>query len=150
VQYLSFTLGDDYYVIPTEDIVTVLPLVRLTEVPQAPNYVAGIFRYRDAVHLVIDLSLLTSGVASKQLMSTRIVLLKCPLDNGKDVILGLLLESAVNTLMLDDEGWQANPIKATPGQVVDGIHREGKHPYQRVTPRELLNDTVLDILHANQ
>jgi len=150
MQYLSFKLGDDFYVIPTADIVTVLPQLRLTEIPQAPDYITGLFRYRGVVHLVIDLSLLTRGEASKRLASTRIVLVNCTLLDGKEVVLGLLLESAFNTLMLADDGWQDNPLKATPGQVVTSIHRDGDEPYQRVTPEQLLTANVLEILHANQ
>lgn len=150
MQYLSFTLGDHFYAIPTVDIVTVLPLVRLVEVPLAPDYIAGLLRYRSAAHLVIDLSQLTHQRASKQLVSTRIVLVNCLLDDGQSVVLGLQLESAVNTINLDEEGWQENPYKAAEGQLVANIHCGHEHAYQRVTPRQLLNEQVLEILHANQ
>ena len=150
MEYLNFTLGDDFYVIPTADIIRVLPQVKLTQVPQCPVYIAGVFKYRDKIRLVIDLSLFVTGYASQNLMSTRIVLVKCPLDNGVEVVVGLLLESAIKTIKLDDEGWQANPIKALPGQLVNAIHRDSEQILQRVTVRELLTDEVLDVLNANQ
>lgn len=150
MQYLSFTLGEDYFVIPTQDIVTVLPMLQLTEVPQTPGYVAGIFRYREQVHLVVDLAALTQNRPSEALVSTRIVLVKCLLNDGAEIVIGLLLESAINTLQLDEEGWQLNPIKPSPGQIVGMVHSTAEYPYQRVKPNELLNETVLSILHANQ
>lgn len=154
MEYLNFTLGDDLYVIPTADIVKVLPQVKLTQVPQCPVYIPGVFKYRNKIQLVIDLAHFVTGKASKNLMSTRIALVKCFLgrevDDRTEIVVGLLLESAIKTTRLEDDEWQPNPVKSASGQLVGAIHKGTGPMLQRITVSELLTSEVLDILNANQ
>lgn len=54
--HLQFQLGDDRYALPASQVVEVLPLRRLKQVPEAPQWVAGLFEHRNRVTPVIDLS----------------------------------------------------------------------------------------------
>ncbi|WP_455365173.1 chemotaxis protein CheW [Kaarinaea lacus] len=43
--YMQFYVDDNRYVLPAHDIIAVVPLVSLHEVPQGPEYVVGILNY---------------------------------------------------------------------------------------------------------
>lgn len=44
--HLLFSIGNDRYALESSQVVEVVPRVELWQVPKAPAYVAGVFRYR--------------------------------------------------------------------------------------------------------
>jgi chemotaxis-related protein WspB len=73
--FLLFKIGHDRYALPASQMVEVVPLVTLKEVPSAPQGLAGIFNYHGQPVPVIDLTQLTTGKAAERRVSTRIVLI---------------------------------------------------------------------------
>ena len=91
---LKFEAGGERYGLNSADVVEILPLVNLRELPHAPSYVAGVFNFRGDIVPVVDISLLTSDTPSTRLMSTRIVLTTCSGSDGTQHYVGLLAERA--------------------------------------------------------
>ena len=91
--FLVFQLGTDRYAIEAAQVVEVLPLVKSKHIPHAPLGVAGIFDYHGAPVPLIDLAELALGKASRQWMSTRIILVNYRENSGKTHLLGFLAES---------------------------------------------------------
>ncbi len=143
--HLMLTLGADRYAIDIADVIEVVPLVRLKELPGAPFGVAGIMNFRDEAVPVIDLELLATGAATPPRLRTRIVLVRYEPEHRT---LGLLVPEAAETL------------RTEPASFVDAGVATGDTPYlgpvlttpqgivQRVTVSALLSDALRSALFA--
>ncbi len=100
---LLFQIGDERYGLDASQVVEVAPLVCLKMIPQAPDYVAGLFDYRGRPVPVIDLCRLGSEQTCKVCMTTRIIMVNYGQDNGHRRILGLLAEQVTETVKQDPE-----------------------------------------------
>jgi chemotaxis-related protein WspB len=96
---LLFEVAGQRYGLDIAQVVKVLPYVQLRSLPSVPDYVAGVFCYRDQMVPVIDLSQLIRGKPVAAMLSTRIVLVKHPGQPGQSGrVLGLLAERATDGL----------------------------------------------------
>lgn len=109
---LVFRVHASRYAIETRQMVEILPLVTLQDVPGAPRGVAGIFNYRGTPVPVIDLSDLLIGEPSGRRLSTRLIVANYPLASGGTRLLGLIAEHATETL-------RRSPDDAVPSGIVN-------------------------------
>jgi chemotaxis-related protein WspB len=96
--FLVFHLGQDRYMLDVRQIAEVLPLLGITQIPQAPLGVAGIFNYRGTLVPAIDLSQVMLGRPARRRLHTRIVLVQYADDSGATHLLGLIVEKVTETL----------------------------------------------------
>ena len=95
--FLLFRLGKDRYALPVKQVVEVLPMLEVKQLPQAPPAVRGAFDFRGQPVPLIDLSQLALGRAARDHLSTRIVLVHCPDGRGGTRLLGLVAEHVTET-----------------------------------------------------
>ena len=100
--YIMFAIGNDRYALDSSHVAEIVPRVELWQVPKAPSYVAGVFRYRGRLVPVLDLCWLMHGQPCPARLSTRIVLVHSPDENGLSHILGLMVERVTDTLTSRD------------------------------------------------
>ncbi len=98
---LLFRIGAERYALEASQVVEVAPLVCLKMIPQAPDYIAGLFDYRGHPVPVIDLCRLGSGEACRDCLTSRIIMLNYGSDNGRRQMLGLLAEQVTETVKQD-------------------------------------------------
>lgn len=144
---LLFEVGGNRFGIEASEIVEVIPLVSLKKVPLAPVCVSGVFSYRGQVVPVVDVSALLGESPARQLLSTRIILVRQPGGASEPRLLGLLAERATETLSCRKEEFQP------PGITVQDAHYLGEilsHPtglVQRVTVANMLSDELKSMLY---
>lgn len=92
-QHLLFRVGDEFFAVPLLEIEVILPVPDLEPLAQAPDFVAGLLRYRGRLIPVIDVGLLRGVGAIRRLISTRLVLVQSP--DGEPSRLALLVEHAL-------------------------------------------------------
>ena len=143
---LLFEVAGQRYGLDIAQVVKVLPCVRLHRLPHAPEYVAGVFRYHDAMVPVIDLSQLIRGTPVKPLLSTRIILVQHPGPSGPGRVLGLLAERATDSL--DDAGAEpvSSGVAAPEATYLGGLSVSGGSMIQYVKVENLLPDDVREQL----
>lgn len=95
---LLFQVGDDHYALEAQQVVEVIPLVKLRTLHQAPTAIAGLFYYQDKIVPVLDLGEKLGGRACKPLLSTRIALVRTVRGEDTSPLLGLMAENVVETL----------------------------------------------------
>ena len=100
--YMRFYVDDNRFVFPAQDIIAIVPLVALHEVPQAPEYVAGILSYHGESVPVIDIRALMIGVRSDNRLSTRIAIVRFAVSKGKQGLIGLLAERLTEVMRIDE------------------------------------------------
>ena len=104
---LLFRIGNERYAIPAVSVLEVIPKVHLQKIQQPPPNIVGQFNYQGQIVPVLDLSQLLGGMASRNVLSTRIVLVNLALTKGQKKLLGLMVEQVTDTLMRD----QTQPIE---------------------------------------
>jgi len=93
--FLFFETSAGRYALDSQNIVEIIPLVRIKKMPAVPLFVAGIINFRGEPVPVIDLCALASGVPCKPLYSTRIILVHYPLADQVKIV-GLIAERATD------------------------------------------------------
>jgi len=146
VLLLVFHLDRDRYAIDAAQVVSVLPLVRIKTIPQAPAAVAGLFDYRGELVPVIDLCQLALGRAARQLLSTRIIVVDYPGDDGRMRKLGLIAEQVLETLRRDAHQFEASGIDSPDASYLGPVVSDARGPIQLVGVAELLPESVRELL----
>lgn len=106
---LLFETSDGRYALDSQQIVEVLPRIRAKKIPAAPGYVAGMITYHGKPVPIFDLSVLEGGEPCRAFYSTRIILLRYPLDN-EEQIGGLIAEGVTDVLKCNREDVKATGI----------------------------------------
>jgi chemotaxis-related protein WspB len=133
--FLLFQLGNNRYALQASDVVEILPLVALKELPGAPKGVAGIFNYRGRPVPAIDLCSLTLGHSASERLSTRIIVVNYADRSGKKYLLGLIAENATETIRKDpdqfvdpglrlDSAPYLGPLLMDPQGAIQWIHHQ--------------------------
>ncbi|MBD2774162.1 chemotaxis protein CheW [Iningainema sp. BLCCT55] len=138
---LLFYVGNDRYALESKLVIEVIPKVELKKLHNAPNYMPGLFNYRNRLVPVIDLCHLIGGHPCSSHLSTRIILVNyqgetalslqetlpenylAPTSHTK--ILGLMAERITGTLRkqeteLFDSGIQVDAAPYLGEMIADG------------------------------
>lgn len=140
---LQFLAGGERYAIDIAQVVEVAPLVCLRKIPHAVRAVAGTFNYRGGVAPVLDVTDILTGEPSRHLMSTRIILVDYPGDDGRSHILGLLAESVTEIVRCHAADLQAPVVTISEAPYLGSILFDERGSLQiveldRFLPKELL------------
>lgn len=120
---LCFSMGGGRFAMNASDVVEVISLVELEKVPGAPEYVGGIMRCHGRAVPVIDLCALSCGRPARELLSTRIILVRCHAGRGRERELGLVAERVTETLRCDPEDFVSTEVSP------EGVNYLGKVVY---------------------
>lgn len=111
--FLQFEIGGHRYLIEARCVAAVLPLPGLKSLPGAPACVAGVANYQGKPVPVIDLSVLATGGASADRLSTRLLLVRYPTKQGER-LLGLVAERATSVTRVDENTFASAGVEAAP------------------------------------
>lgn len=128
---LLFHVGDDRYALDIDQIVEIIPTVKLRQIHHTPEYVAGSFNYCGKIVPVIDLCQLIGNQPSRSYLSTRIIIVEAggPTSrNGAQTLLqgknqqqmpylGLMAERITETLNKPETNSAGGGSLALGGQV---------------------------------
>ena len=129
---LLFYLGEAMYGINCEKIREICPLVKLEKIPHAPNYFAGLFKYRGAIVPVIDLRRLVQDEPCDIRLSTRIILVDFQEKDGTGYIVGFMAERVTETVRRDMEAFVSSGINLNGTSFLGGIMMENEHMVQLI------------------
>jgi chemotaxis-related protein WspB len=139
---LIFHVDGQRYGLDITQVVKVLPYVDLRPLSGVPRYVAGVFRYRDEMIPVIDLSQLISGTPVPPMLSTRLILVAHPGPAGTGRTLGLLAERATD--ILEDGAARTEPsgYASSDAPYLGGLSVSNNDMIQFVRVEHLLPDDL--------
>lgn len=84
MQLLNFTIGGQQYGIDTRNIIEVLPFIPAQELPQQPEEIRGLIRYRGKLLPVLDLCQLILDRPCESRLGTRTVVVKLIHESNED------------------------------------------------------------------
>lgn len=140
--FLVFQLGKDRYAIEAHQVIEVLHLVNLKQIPHAPPGVAGVFDYHGTSIPLIDLAELALGKTSRKWMSTRIILVRYGGELGETHALGLLAEQATETLRRNEEDFTNAGLAVTDTPYLGNVTTDTGGIVQRIEVHKLFTESV--------
>ncbi len=147
--FVLFHVGEDRYVVDAQKVVEVVPLVKLSNFSNAPDYIAGLCNYRALPVPVVDVRYLLDGTTSKQVMSTRILLVKYLGYAGREHLLGMIAEYATETIVLDEGRFHQSALKSSEESYVSNIMTDAQGVIQWMDVDRLLSRRDCDLLYGS-
>ena len=144
--FLYFQLGEDRYALDCSQVIEVVPLLAIKQIPQAPAAVAGAFNYRGKPVPVIDLSVLALGRPARRHMSTRIVIVTYPDGDGTQHLLGLIAEKATKTVRRDATDFTSSGVLSDGAPYLGPVASDPDGLLQWIEVKKLLPASVRDVL----
>jgi chemotaxis-related protein WspB len=140
--FLVFHLGADRYALAANEVVEVLPMIALKQIPHAPQGVAGLLNYRGEPVPVLDLSLLALGRPAAQRVSTRLLITRAGEAGGTEKLIGLLVERATEALTKEPSEFVAARVDSAGARYLGPVAPDPRGFVQRIELRVLLNDEL--------
>jgi chemotaxis-related protein WspB len=144
--FLLLQLGADRYALDASQVTEILPLVGVKKIPQAPAGVAGLFDFRGTAVPVVDLSELILGRPAEQRLSTRIILVRYPGDDGGVRLLGLIAEKVTDTMRREPADFVDAGINNERAPYLGPVINDGRGLVQRIEVATLLPAPVREVL----
>jgi chemotaxis-related protein WspB len=144
--FLMFRLGGDRYVLDVEQVEEVLPLLQPTLLPGAPPGVVGAIRYRGSAVPLIDLSVVALGRPSAPVISTRVILVRYPVEGGETRRLGLVAERVTETIQRDPRDFVPSGVDAGMPAYLGPVASDAEGLIQLVRAEALLPADLREIL----
>jgi len=107
-QYLSFKLDDEEFALDISRVREVLDFIRITKVPQTPDFMKGVINLRGSVVPVVDLNMKFGIKNTEKTVNTRIIIGEISID-GESTILGALADSVHEVMELEPDKIEPAP-----------------------------------------
>lgn len=146
--FLLFQIGNDRYALEARHALEVIPFVALKKIPQAPRGVAGIFNYRGQPVPAVDLCELTFGRPARELLSTRIIVVRFADPAGRPQWLGLIAEHATGMIRREEGDFRDAGIKVGSAPYLGPVVMDEQGVIQLLHAHELLTESVREMLLA--
>ena len=97
--YLTFLLNEELFSVNVGKVIEILEVPKLTKVPQAPPYMAGVINLRGNVLPVIDTKI-KFGLGVMEIQQKTCIVVLDILIEGESVYVGALVDSVLDVLEL--------------------------------------------------
>lgn len=144
--FLVFNVGRDRYAIEAAQVIAIVPLVQVKQIPLAPPGVAGAFDYHGTPVPAIDLCQLMLGRPSRRRLSTRIVLVHYSDAHGGTHLLGLIAEQVTRTLQREPVDFVSSGVESDGAAYLGPVVNDGHGLVQWIEVPRLLPEAVRDVL----
>jgi chemotaxis-related protein WspB len=142
---LLFQSAKDRYALGVEHIVEIIPLVRLEQIPHAPDVVSGVFNFRGNPTPVLDLNKLISGEPSATRLSTRIILLNYSDENKGSRIIGLMAEQVTETVKCESSNFKDIGVKTNDASFLGDVTTDDQGMIRLVNIQSLLHESMIHL-----
>jgi len=127
-QYLTFTLGEEYYAIDVSKIKEVLEIQPITRIPKTPPYMRGVINVRGGVVPIIDLRTKFGMEEIEETVDTCIIVLEIGLQN-ETINVGAVADTVSEVIELPREEIEPTPKIGTRLNTafIDGLGKYDEH-----------------------
>ena len=146
--FLLFRIGTERYALDANQVVEVVPLVRVKKIPQSPVGLAGVINYRGLPVPVIDLSELALGQPAQVRVSTRIILVKYPAESGEAHTLGLMAEQPTETMKREPADFVCPGVAVSSAPYLGRVANDSRGMIQWIEVKNLLPTSIRRLIFA--
>ena len=101
-QYLTFKLDDEYFAVNILNVKEILEYIKITKMPDAPDFMRGIINVRGSIIPVVDLRLKLGMGAIVPKSTTRIIIMEIKRD-GETLSIGYLTDLVKEVVEINSE-----------------------------------------------
>ncbi len=146
MQYIKFNLDEFRYVLPITDVVEIIPYVKLTTLPNLPDYFSGLCNYRGFSVPVIDLSSLFLKKSCSKKLSTRIIIIEIAGNNSTKKMVGLMVEKATEIVKVEEDSFMDAGAYGDELPYLGPVAADGSGLISRIFPGEIFSQMDSEIL----
>jgi purine-binding chemotaxis protein CheW len=107
-QYLTFKLSEEVFGVDVAQVREILDSIKITKVPQTPDFMCGVINLRGSVVPVIDMRLKFGLEKTNATVDTCIIVVEVKFDD-ENIVLGALVDSVQEVFELDPADIEAAP-----------------------------------------
>ena len=124
--FLSFKLGEEEFAANAGRVLSILEMTKITEIPQAPQFMKGIINLRGKVLPIIDVRMKFGMTPTVFTPNTCIVVVEIEIDNSATQ-LGILVDSVQAVLEIDKDKVMEAPRMGSQykAEFIEGIVQHG-------------------------
>lgn len=111
-QYLTFKLNEEIFGVDVAQVREILDCLKITKIPQTPDFMCGVINLRGSVVPVIDMRLKFGMNLAEKTVNTCIIVMEITLDSEK-TLLGALVDSVQEVFELDPNQIESPPKLGT-------------------------------------
>ena len=146
MQYVKFNLDEFRYVLSISDVVEIIPFVRLTPLPNLPDYLAGLCNYRGFSVPVIDLCSLFLKRPCNKKLSTRIIVVEVMENNSDKRMVGLMVEKATEIIKVKEDSFMDAGVYGDDLPYLGPVVADSTGLVSRIQPNEIFSQIDSEIL----
>lgn len=139
MQYVKFNLDDFRYLLSISDVVEIIPYIKLTGIPAAPKYLAGLCNYRGVSTPVIDLCSLFLDRPCSNKLSTRIIVLEVMNGSVEKKIIGFMVEKATEIIKVEEDSFMEAGVYGENMPCVGPVMADKQGLISRIMPDEIFS-----------
>lgn len=141
--YIVFEIGSLAFLLQTQGVLRLTSYKRPRPIPSSPAGLVGLLRFEGGVVPAIDPAVALINTTSRLLRSTRVAF--CKMD-GSERVLGVILESALETVQLDESDFSPLPVSRERCRCAGDLATVAGRLMQRVDFTELATEEVWDLV----
>lgn len=119
MQLVIFKLGEEYFAVDTDKILSINDMMPITKVPKAPNYIKGLINLRGSIKSLVDINLLLNIHSSKE--QDNIIILKVD-----DEELGITVDEVEEVIEIEEQKIQKLETHNSEAYIKGIIDLDGK------------------------
>ena len=146
MQYVKFNLDEFRYVLSISDVVEIIPYVKLSALPNLPDYFAGLCNYRGFSVPVIDLCGLFLKRPCNKKLSTRIVVVEIGENDTDNKLVGFMVEKATEIVKVKDENFMDAGVYGDDLPCLGPVMADSVGLVSRIQPGEIISQIDSEIL----
>jgi len=106
--YLTFKLGEEQYGIHVSQVLNILKMVKVTEVPKSPEYMKGVINLRGSVLPIIDIRIKFGMPEKEYTNNTCIIVMDLDMD-GETTYLGTIVDEVLSVHEIEEKQIEPPP-----------------------------------------
>ncbi len=107
-QYLTFKLNEETFGVDVAQVREILDYVKITKVPQTPDFMCGVINLRGSVVPVVDMNLKFGMQRIERTVNTCIVVVEVNIDDST-IIIGALVDSVQEVFEIEPQNIEPAP-----------------------------------------
>ena len=111
-QYLTFKLDEEIFGVDVSQVREILDLIKITKVPQTPDFMCGVINLRGSVVPIVDMRLKFGLPKKEATVNTCIIVVEVLMD-GDVMVLGALVDSVQEVFELEPKDIEPAPKMGT-------------------------------------
>ncbi len=144
--YLQMYVNNNRFALPAKDVIAIVPVVAMHEIPKAPDYLPGILNYHGNSVPVVDVRALLTGTKSNNRLSTRIIIIRFETENESERMIGLLAERLTEVMRVDESNFKNSGVENNEAKYLGDVLTDESGILQRLKISELLPETAKKML----